>query len=100
MLTRGRLITNPVKQKAMDSYILAIESELLSAFRTTDAETQMAHSLASWTALSVPEDDSVQFIPEIHIHVECVPKGEEGADILIEPLLIMPIWLRQNPQVR
>lgn len=32
----------------------------------------------------MPEDDSRQFIPSIHIECVEVPKGEEGADIVIE----------------
>ena len=86
MLSRGRLITSPVKQKQMDQYIHAIESQLLSAFRTTDGEMQMGHSLASWIASCVPLDDSIQWVPEISVKAVSVAKGEEGADILIEKL--------------
>jgi len=86
MIARGRLITNPKKQKAMESYILAIECELLSAFRTTADATQMEHSLASWTRLSMPQDDSVDWIQEISIRVERVKHGDEGAEITIEKL--------------
>ncbi len=86
MIARGRLMTSPIKQKAMDSYTRAIESELCSAFRTTAGETQMGHSLAYWIRSYVPQDDSVQWVPQISIEVLRVGKGEEGADITIERL--------------
>ena len=86
MLSRGRLITSPIKQKQMEQYIRLIESQLRSAYQTTAAGTQTGHSLASWIRSSVPLDDSIQWVPEIHIHTQRVTKGEEGADILIEQL--------------
>lgn len=86
MLSRGRLITAPEKQKKMESYTLAIESQLHSAFQTIGGETLTGHSLASWIRSSVPLDDSIQWVPEIHIRAERVARGEEGADILIERL--------------
>lgn len=86
MLTRGRLITNPKKQKAMESYIAALESELLSAYRTSATGIVTGCNLASWIASYMPEDDSWKDIPEASWLAISVPKGEEGADIEIIPL--------------
>ena len=43
-------------------------------------------NLPSWTASSVPFDDSVDWIPEISVSVERVEKGQEGATVVIERL--------------
>jgi hypothetical protein len=86
MLTRGKLITNPKKQKQMDALILDLKYQLISLFRTSGTETQMALSQPCLTALSEHStrfDDSVQWIPKITIHVKKVSKGFEGADIAI-----------------
>jgi hypothetical protein len=81
---RAMLITNPKKQKAMESYIRALESALSSAFQTSETGTRTGCSQASWIALSVPADDSWKHIPKSD-GFECieVPEGEEGADIYI-----------------
>lgn len=86
MLSRGRLITSPIKQKQMEGYIRAIESQLRSEYQTSGGETQTGHSLASWIASCVPLDDSIQWVPEITIKAVSVAKGEEGADIVIEQI--------------
>lgn len=85
MMARGRLITDPRKQKAMDSYISALESALYSAYQTYVTETQTECSLASWIASCVPADDSWKHIPKSD-GWDCivVPSGEEGADLIIE----------------
>lgn len=87
MLTHGRLITAPKKQAAMDSYIRAIESALSSMFQTSDTGMATGCSLASWIQSCVPLDDSRHWMPESDgwRFVE-VPKGEEGADIIITQL--------------
>ena len=87
MICRGRLMTNPKKQKQMEAYTRSIESQLRSAYQTTAAETQTVRSLASWIRSSVPLDDSIQWMPEIGVLVRRVAKGDEGADIEITPLL-------------
>ncbi len=86
LLSRGRLITSPIKQKQMDGYIRAIESQLRCAYQTSAEGMPMGRSLACWTALFVPLDDAIQWIPEITIRAVNVPKGEEGAEIVIEQL--------------
>lgn len=87
MVTRGKLITAPEKQEAMQRYSAALESALYSAFRTSETATPTGCSLRSWIASSVPADDSWKHIPKSDGY-ECieVPEGEEGADIIIEPL--------------
>ena len=86
MLSRGRLITDPTKQKKMERYTRAIESQLRSLYQTAGGETGTGLSLRSWIALSVPLDDSIQWVPEITIKAHPVSKGQEGANITIEAL--------------
>lgn len=86
MLTRGKLITAPEKQKWMDLATRSLESQLLSAIRRTLAAMPMAPNQQFWIALSEQFDDSVQWIPEISVKATKCEKGEEGADILIEML--------------
>lgn len=84
MLSRGRLITDPTKQKKMEAYTRAIESQLRSLYQTTVEGMQTVPSLASWIRSSVPLDDSIQWVPEIVIKVHRVSKGQEGANLEIE----------------
>lgn len=86
MLTRGRLITHPKRQKWMDQAIRAIEFQLMSLFQTTAGETWTEPQLHSWIASRWPLDDSCAWIKELVIKVRPVPKGSEGAAILIERL--------------
>lgn len=86
MLSRGRLITDPTKQKKMDGYTRAIESQLRSAYQTAGGATETGLSLPSWIAACWPADDSVDWLPEIVVRVERVGNGEEGADIQVERL--------------
>jgi hypothetical protein len=86
MLTRGRLITKPERQQWMEAATRLIESQLRSLLATEGIETQMVRSLLSSTALFGQFDDSVQWIPEIHIKVQRVTQQDEGAIITIERL--------------
>lgn len=86
MVARGRLMTAPIKQRQMESYILSIESQLRSMYQTSADGMQTGRSLASWIASSVPLDDSIQWVPTIVIQAQQVPKGLEGASIVIERL--------------
>lgn len=86
MLTRGKLITDPKKQKKMDAITQDLRFQLISLFRTSGDVTQMALSQPCLTALSrhcEKFDDSVQWIPKITIQVKKVRKGFEGADITL-----------------
>ncbi len=80
------IMTNPARKEWMDKAIQLIESQLRSKCQTIAGATATEHSLHSWIASSMPLDDSRQWIPEIHVTVEEVPKGEEGAEIKIERL--------------
>lgn len=86
MLTRGKLITNPKRQKQMDAITQDLRFTLISLFRTTGGATQTEHSARCLTALcehSTKFDDSHQWLPRISIQTKVVEKGFEGADITI-----------------
>lgn len=81
---RPALITDPRKQKAMDSYIRAFESLLNSAYRTSATGMATGCSLASWIRSCVPLDDSRKWISEQSLRFIEVAKGDEGADVVLE----------------
>ncbi len=86
MLARGRLITDPKKQKWMDQCIRSFESQLRSAFPTSAKGTWTEQQRLYWTALfeRCPEfDDNWMVIPEITIKAVQVGKGKEGAVVEI-----------------
>jgi len=86
MLSRGNLITAPKKQKWMQRAIRNIESQLRYAFRTRGIEITTGPSALCSIASLVPLDDSRKWIPTHSVSTLLVSKGEEGADIVIEPL--------------
>lgn len=86
MIARGRIITNPKRQKWMETCIRSIVSQLRSLCRTIVGETMTEQHQRSWTASSLPEDDCWQWIPELHIIATKCEKGQEGAIITIERL--------------
>lgn len=86
MLTRGKLITDPVKQKWMQRAIGDLESQLLAAYSMAVAETSTGCVALYLTAWSKRFDDSIHWIPEISVKATKCENGEEGADILIEML--------------
>ena len=90
MLTRGRLITDPRKREVMDKITDAFESQLRSALATTGEGTRTGRLVRSLTVCATEFDDSVQWIPEIHVYVERVAKGHEGAVITIEETPCLP----------
>ena len=69
-------------ERCQDSFV----SQLSCAYRTVADGMPTGLSAPSWIAFVVPLDDSVREIVEETIRVEWVEKGEEGADILIEPV--------------
>jgi hypothetical protein len=86
MLTQRRLITKPENQRKMLAIIQSIKSQLLCFFQTHVGETLMVQPLRSWIVSSLPLDDSRQWVPELCVKgVDC-DKGEEGCEIVIEPL--------------
>lgn len=60
-------------------------SQLLSGTATGEPATLTPHSLRCLTQL-LPLDDGWRHIPEINIRCVQVPKGQEGAEIVIERL--------------
>ncbi len=82
---RAMLITDPKKRKLMDLYTQLIEFALCSAYQTAGGETQTGLSRQSWIAVSMPLDDSLDWIPESDgYRTEQVQPGQEGMDIIIE----------------
>lgn len=84
MIARGRLITDPKKQKQMEQIIQSFASQLTSWFRTTGIETGTGCSALSQIALYLPLDDSLKWIAEHSVKSRQVSKGNEGAVITIE----------------
>lgn len=85
MLTRGKLITKPERQQWMENATRLIESQLRCLSATEGTGTQTVRSLLSSIALCGPFDDSVAWIPEIHIRVKRVSQ-DEGAIVEIEEM--------------
>jgi hypothetical protein len=85
-LERPLMITKPEFQKVMAKMVDSFVSQLQCAFQTGDGATLTGCSLRSAIALSVPADDCLTQVPEIHIRAEMVEKGREGATIVIERL--------------
>lgn len=85
MLARGRLITSPKKQEWMNKCIASFQSQFVSLSPTIVGAT-LTESLARFLTASLPPDDCWQNVPELHLSVEKVEKGNEGATITIEPL--------------
>lgn len=86
MVARGRLITDPKKQKLMQQIIQDLQSTLTSAFRTIGEGTATGQSLPCLTALcahSTDFDDSRQWIPKLSVEGRKCNDGEEGATITI-----------------
>jgi len=86
MLAKGKLITDPAKQKWMERCIQSFESQLFCGSAITGGEMPTAPCPLSLTASLMPLDDSRQWIPELHVYCEEVKPGEEGAVIIIEKL--------------
>lgn len=90
MLVKGKLITDPKKQKWMNQAIRQLRSQLLSVSQTIVEETSTVEPQPSSTALLMRlknMDDCRQWVPELHIRCEIVEKGNEGVDIVIEEIL-------------
>lgn len=85
MLTRGRLITNPKKQKWMDQCIASFELQLMSLCQTREGGTSTA-ALQRFLTASLPQDDAWLFVPELKVKAEQAATHDEGALITIELL--------------
>lgn len=86
MLTRGRLITDPKKQKWMKAAQASLESQLLFKYPTEGSETVTAAKLRSWIASVAPRKDSNRYLIACSWRFMRVPKKLEGAVLLIEKL--------------
>lgn len=84
LLSRGRLITDPKKQKWMRRAVSNIMSQLVSLAMTTGDETSTVRQRLSLIVSSLPADDSCKFISKITIQHYKGPRA--GAVIMIEPL--------------
>ena len=84
-IMRGRLITEPKIQKWMTNCVNSFVSQLKSKYPTCESETSMAACLQSSIA-SLPHDDNWKIIPSFCVSVKMVPKGEEGATIILEKI--------------
>lgn len=82
---RAMLITDPKKRRWMDKATESLKSQLLLACQTTEGATS-TESLQRFLTASCPQDDSWQFVPVLKVTMEKVPKGEEGASIIINSL--------------
>jgi hypothetical protein len=86
MLSRGRLITNPAKQRWMEKAINSIALQLRSSLATYKIETRTGQSPQSLTVSMLPLDDSLDWIGVPCGNWQRVKKGEEGAIVKIEKL--------------
>lgn len=80
-----RLVTKPEVKQWMDRCIRDLSFQLHSICQTTEGGTSM-EQLRRFLTASCPADDCWQVIPELHISVGKVKRGEEGAVIEITPL--------------
>lgn len=83
MLCRGNLITDPKKRAWMDAATDSLESQLRCVSRIIGDGMQTAHCLQSLIACATQFDDSVQWVPELHVRAVKCAKGDEGADIVV-----------------
>jgi hypothetical protein len=84
MMTPNGPITDPEKQKQMESITAQLRLQLLSARQTITAVTEMEHYRPSWIAWfeqCAQFDDSRKWIPDERVKWEEVPQGEEGFDL-------------------
>lgn len=84
MLTRGKLITDPKKQKWMNKATRNLESQLRYFIPIQEIGTETGLTLLSKIASFMPLDDSLKWIPKHNVDSQRVSKGYEGANITIE----------------
>jgi hypothetical protein len=83
-LDRPMLVTKGEYKKQMRKIVDAFVSQLLCASQTINGGTGTARLRQSLIASLLPEDDSLTDCPELHVYVEYVEPGEEGALIEIQ----------------
>lgn len=86
LLTRGKLITNPKRQKWMEQCVASFMRQLLYSFPMSASETVTAQKVRSWIASSTPENDSCKCLIQCSWRFCKYPKGLEGAEITLVPL--------------
>lgn len=84
---RMRTMTDAKTQRQMEEITHTIALLLASVIPMPDDAISMEQHLQSWIASSLPLDDSRQWIAELLISSQDVDKGNEGVDIIIQPLL-------------
>lgn len=88
-MKRPLLISSPEFQEWMEKAIRIFVSGFVSAFPTASAATltePYPPSLIAWLRRLRGFDDSVGWIREIHLIVEDVQPGEEGATVTLEEI--------------
>jgi len=83
---KQRTLTPKKIKERMEQITNGLLSALLSECQTIEGATLMGCSRLSWIASKIPADDSLQWIPEIHLACERVEKGKEGFEILIKEI--------------
>lgn len=93
LITKGRggrplpkplLVTKAEYKHQMRKIVESFASQLLCACQTANGGMGTARLRRSLIALLLPADDSLNDIPEIHLKVERVDEGQEGALIEIQ----------------
>lgn len=79
------IVSDAGLKKRMDAITQSFVSQLRSASATASDATQTGAPPPS-LMLSLPRDDNWTWIPELVVTATLVPRGEEGAEILIERL--------------
>lgn len=85
-MMRGNLVTDPKTKRWMERCIQSFMSQLLLNFQTITGVTSTGQPARYSIALSLPQDDSWRWIPQILVKAEQVQKGEEGATVFIQKL--------------
>lgn len=83
MITRGKLITDPKKQKRMERITRAIEYQLRCALLIDETGTVMECIPPSKIVSSLPLDDSLAWIGSHSVNWRRVKKGDEGFELCI-----------------
>jgi hypothetical protein len=81
-----RTMTEAKTQKRMEEIIQSFVFQLCCATQTTFVGISTEEQARFLIASLLPEDDSWQWIPELHISCAKVKRGEEGGEMIIEKL--------------
>lgn len=81
---RLRTLTEPKAKRWMEECIRSFELQFFSDIVINEGAILTAPYPHSLIASLLPQDDSRQWIPSLRVDVEEVPRGQEGAQIIIE----------------